>query len=119
MLSTYKPSVLVVSLGANMVNTSESAQRSMITSLLDQAKAAGCKIVWVGPPDSRTLSDSACDKLYNVLKSELPKYDGVLVDSRQYTKYPSGGDGIHYWGTEGVATAKSWANSTMNQIQGK
>ena len=119
MLSSYKPSVLVVSLGANMVGYNESTQRSMITSLLDQAKAAGCQIVWVGPPDSRKLSDSSCDKLYKVLESELPKYNGVLVDSRKYTKYPDGGDGIHYWGTEGVAQAKNWANEAMNVIQGK
>ncbi len=119
MLKNYKPSVLVVSLGANMVGYPESTQRTMVRSLLDQAKAAGCKIVWVGPPDSRKLSDSSCDRLYKVLQSELPKYDGVLVDSRKYTKYPSGGDGIHYWGTEGVAQAKNWANEAMNDIQGK
>ncbi len=119
MLKNYKPSVLVVSLGANMLAYPESTQRSMITSLLDQAKAAGCKIVWVGPPDSRKLSDSSNDKLYKVLESELPKYDGVLVDSRKYTKYPDGGDGIHYWGTEGVAQAKNWANEAMNVINGK
>ena len=120
MLGSYKPSVLVVSLGANMVAFPEATQRSMVTNLLDQAKAAGCQIVWVGPPDSRAQKDSDIARLHSVLESELPKYDGVLVDSRKYTKYPaSGGDGIHYWGDEGVATARKWANETLNDINGK
>ena len=119
MLSSYKPSVLVVSLGANMLAYPESTQRNMITSLLDQAKAAGCKIVWVGPPDSSKLSDSSNDKLYKILESELPKYDGTLIDSRKYTKYPPGGDGIHYWGDEGSKQAKNWANEAMNIMTGK
>lgn len=119
MLGSYKPDVLVVSLGANMLAYPESTQRNMITSLLDQAKAAGCQIVWVGPPDSSKLSDSDNDKLYKVLESELPKYNGVLIDSRKYTKYPPGGDGIHYWGDEGVKQAKNWANEAMNVMTGK
>ena len=120
MIDTYKPSVLVVSLGANMTWNSDAGNRSQIDSICEKAKAAGCKIVWVGPPDSRTLNSSDVDRLYNVLKSEVAKYDGVVVDSRQYTKYPSsGGDGLHYSGTEGTKTAKNWANSVMNAIQGK
>ena len=119
MLGSYKPNVLVVSLGANMLSCSESTQRSMVTGLLDQAKAAGCQIVWVGPPDSSKLSDSDNDRFYKVLESELPKYNGVLIDSRKYTKYPPGGDGIHYWGDEGVKQAKNWANEAMNVMTGK
>lgn len=120
MIDTYKPSVLVVSLGANMVGYSESSIRSQIDSICDKAKAAGCKIVWVGPPDSRSQDKNQVAKLYNVLNSEVGKYDGVVVDSRQYTKYPSsGGDGLHYSGTEGTKTANNWANSVMNAIQGK
>jgi hypothetical protein len=120
MIDTYKPSVLVVSLGANMVGYSESSIRSQIDSICDKAKAAGCKIVWVGPPDSRSQDKNQVAKLYNVLNSEVGKYDGVVVDSRQYTKYPSsGGDGLHYSGNEGTQTAKNWANSVMNAIQGK
>ena len=120
MIDTYKPSVLVVSLGANMVGYGESSIRSQIDSICDKAKAAGCKIVWVGPPDSRSQDKNQVAKLYNVLNSEVSKYDGVVVDSRQYTKYPSsGGDGLHYSGTEGTKTANNWANSVMNAIQGK
>ena len=120
MIDTYKPSVLVVSLGANMVGYSESSIRSQIDSICDKAKAAGCKIVWVGPPDSRSQDKNQVAKLYHVLNSEVGKYNGVVVDSRQYTKYPSsGGDGLHYSGNEGTQTAKNWANSVMNAIQGK
>lgn len=120
MIDSYKPSVLVVSLGANMVGYPASTQRTMIENICDKAKAAGCKIVWVGPPDSRSQDDNQVANLYSVLKSEIAKYDGVLIDSRQYTEYPSsGGDGLHYSGTEGTAKAKTWANSVMNAIQGK
>ena len=103
-----------------MVGYSESSIRSQIDSICDKAKAAGCKIVWVGPPDSRSQDKNQVASLYNVLNSEVGKYDGVVVDSRQYTKYPSsGGDGLHYSGTEGTQTANNWANSVMNAIQGK
>lgn len=120
LIDTYKPTVLCVSLGANMVGYGESTIRSMIESVCDKGKAAGCQIVWVGPPDSRIQDNAQVNNLYNILKSEIAKYDGVLVDSRQYTDYPaSGGDGLHYSGTEGTAKAKTWANSVMNAIQGK
>ena len=119
LIDSYKPTVLCVSLGANMVGYGESTIRSMIESVCDKGKAAGCKIVWVGPPDSRIQDNSQVNSLYNILKSEIAKYDGVLVDSRQYTDYPaSGGDGLHYSGTEGTAKAKTWANSVMGAIQG-
>ena len=120
LIDTYKPNVLVVSLGANMVGYGESTIRSMIESVCDKAKTAGCKIVWVGPPDSRIQKDSDVSKLYSILNSEIAKYDGVLVDSRKYTEYPSsGGDGLHYSGTNGTEKAKNWANSVMNAINGK
>ena len=120
MIDTYKPSVLVVSLGANMVGYSESTQRSMVDSICDKAKAAGCKIVWVGPPDSRIQDKGQVSSLYSVLKSEVAKYDGVVVDSREYTDYPSsGGDGLHYSGNEGTKKAQTWANEVMDAIQGK
>ncbi len=120
LIDEYKPSVLVVSLGANMVGYSESSIRSQIQSICDKAQAANCKLVWVGPPDSRSQDNAQVNTLYTVLKSEIAKYDGTLVDSRQYTEYPaSGGDGLHYSGTEGTAKAKTWANSVMTAIQKK
>lgn len=120
LIDQYKPTVLCVSLGANMVGYGESTIRNMIESVCDKGKAAGCKIVWVGPPDSRIQDKNQVNNLYKILNSEIAKYNGVLVDSRQYTDYPnSGGDGLHYSGTEGTAKAKTWANSVMNAIQGK
>ena len=117
LISSYKPSVLVISLGANMVGYGEASIKSQIESLCDQAKAAGCKLVWVGPPDSRSQDKNQVNQLYTILKSEIAKYDGTLVDSRQYTDYPSScGYGFHYSGTEGTAKAKTWAGDVMNVL---
>lgn len=119
LIKEYKPTVLVVSLGANLFSASEAAVKRETQRIIDTAKAAGCTLVWVGPPRAResVTSIAAQDSLCETIKATVGT-QGTFVDSRPVTKYPSsGGDGLHYWGTEGSETAKAWAGSVLQTIQ--
>ncbi|HOY68220.1 MAG TPA: LysM peptidoglycan-binding domain-containing protein [Candidatus Ozemobacteraceae bacterium] len=119
MIREYKPTVLVVSLGANLFGASEATVKRETQRIIDTAKAAGCTLVWVGPPRAResVKSIAAQDRLCETIKATVGT-QGTFVDSRPVTNYPSsGGDGLHYWGTEGSKTAKAWAGSVLDTIQ--
>lgn len=119
MIREYKPTVLVVSLGANLFGASEATVKRETQRIIDTAKEAGCTLVWVGPPRARedVKSIAAQDRLCETIKATVGT-QGTFVDSRPFTKYPSGGgDGLHYWGTEGTKTAKAWAGSVLETIQ--
>ncbi len=119
MIREYKPTVLVVSLGANLFGASEATVKRETQRIIDTAKEAGCTLVWVGPPRARedVKSIAAQDRLCETIKATVGT-QGTFVDSRPFTKYPSGGgDGLHYWGTEGSKTAKAWAGNVLETIQ--
>lgn len=120
-INEYKPSVIMFSLGANLVGASPEAIRQQVATVCEIAKKAGCKIIWVGPPNSRpgVRDPEARERLFQNLRGVAEQY-GTFVDSRTYTKYPeTGGDGVHYWGTEGSAVARDWAGKVFDKIQAK
>lgn len=119
LIKEYKPTVLVVSLGANLFGASEATVKRETQRIIDTAKQAGCTLVWVGPPRARedVKTIAAQDRLCETIKATVGT-QGTFVDSRPFTKYPSGGgDGLHYWGTEGSKTAKAWAGNVLETIQ--
>lgn len=121
LIKDFKPGIIVFSLGANMINSSSESIRNQVRSVCEIAKNAGCQIVWIGPPNGRAdkKPTEKQNRLYNNLKAEAEKF-GTFVDSRQYTRYPeSGGDGVHFWGSEGSKIAKDWAGKVFNQLQKK
>lgn len=121
LIKDFKPGIIVFSLGANMINSSSESIRNQVRSVCELAKNAGCQIVWIGPPNGRAdkKPTEKQNRLYNNLKAEAEKF-GTFVDSRQYTRYPeSGGDGVHFWGSEGSKIAKDWAGKVFNQLQKK
>lgn len=122
LIKEKKPDVLVVSLGANLIGGSNTAIQNQVRSICEIAKQNGTQLVWIGPPDGRESSKStlAQARLYQNLKEIVGQYGGTFVDSRPFTEYPAtGGDGVHYSGTEGTKIAREWAQSTYNVIQGK
>lgn len=119
LIKDYKPGIIVFSLGANMIGASPEAIRNQVKYVCEIAKQAGCKVVWIGPPNGRAdkKPTEKQNRLYDNLKAEAEKY-GTFVDSRPYTRYPeSGGDGVHYWGSEGSKIAKEWAGKVFDQLQ--
>jgi len=122
LIKQKKPDVLMVSLGANFATASDAAIRAHVKSIFDVAKQYGTKVVWIGPPDGRASQKPTTtqDRLYKLLNAAVIEFGGTFVDSRPYTEYPAtGGDGVHYGGTEGTKVANGWAQSVYDTIQGK
>lgn len=115
----FQPNIVMISLGANLINADGATIERQMRELADQAKATGARIIWVGPPDGRESikPDSKQAELYRHLERVAHEY-GSFIDSRPLTEYPaSGGDGVHYWGKEGSRIAREWANEVYTQIQ--
>ncbi|KAF1081570.1 MAG: hypothetical protein GQF41_1910 [Candidatus Rifleibacterium amylolyticum] len=120
LIKEKKPTVLVVSLGANLIGGSNAAIQGQVKSICEVAKQNGTQLVWVGPPDGRSKSSSDQTRLYLNLKTAVDMYGGTFIDSRPFTEYPAtGGDGVHYGGSEGNKIANDWAKSTYKVIQGE
>lgn len=120
LLKKHQPGVIVISLGANLINVKDGdIIEKQVKDLAEVAKASGAKILWVGPPDGRESNKPTSKQaaLYAHLQKVAGQY-GTFIDSRPLTEYPAkGGDGVHYWGKEGSRTATSWANHVFEQIQ--
>jgi hypothetical protein len=119
LLKQTQPSVIVISLGANLIKANGTTIEKQVKDLAEVAKASGAKIIWVGPPDGRESKKptSTQTALYDHLQKVATQY-GTFIDSRPMTEYPDkGGDGVHYWGKEGSKIATNWAHEVFNQIQ--
>lgn len=119
LLKKHQPSVVIISLGANLLGADGATIEKQVRDLAEVAKASGAKIVWVGPPDGRESKKptSRQNALYDHLQRAAAQY-GAFIDSRPLTEYPAqGGDGVHYWGREGSQIARKWAQEVFSQIQ--
>jgi hypothetical protein len=119
LLDRFQPNVVMVSLGANLINADAKTIEREVRQIGDMVKAQGAKVVWVGPPDGRESNKptSKQNALYQTLQRVASEY-GDFIDSRPYTEYPkSGGDGVHYWGKEGTRIATEWASKVFDDIQ--
>lgn len=119
LLKRFQPNVVMFSLGANLLGASKESIEKQVREVADMAKATGARIIWVGPPDGRESKKptSKQTELYNTLQQVASQY-GDFIDSRPLTEYPAkGGDGVHYWGKEGSAIARSWSENVFQQIQ--
>lgn len=120
LLEQFRPNVVVFSLGANLISSTPANIESQMREIAEIAKAYDTEIIWVGPPDGRESKKptSKQTELYNTLERVAKEY-GDFIDSRPLTEYPAtGGDGVHYWGSEGSRIAKGWAEDVFEQIQG-
>jgi hypothetical protein len=120
LIKEFKPTVLVVSLGANLFGASEAVVRRETQRIIDTAKAAGCTLVWVGPPRARASVKPIAvqDRLCETIKATVEANQGTFIDSRPFTAYPAtGGDGLHYGGPEGTRVARAWASGVLEAIQ--
>lgn len=113
-LDAEKPDLVVIALGANMTGAAASAIRSQSWRLAALVTAAGARCVWVGPP--RRRDETGQDALYVALSGAVFSHCS-FVDSREHTRYPAtGGDGRHYWGTDGEKISKDWAAAVMGKL---
>ena len=119
LINKYKPDVVIVSLGANMIRANENSIINTSKKMAQTIQQSGAKLFWVGPPKGRESKKSTEDlnRLYDALQKAMPD-NTVFIDSRPYTYYPEkGGDGVHFSGKEGKQIATNWAEQVFNKIQ--
>lgn len=113
LLSIVKPKVTIVQLGSNLVLVSDEEREKSTDAMMDLIEHKGGQCIWIGAPDSRKFSAGDINNVHNILKKLAKKHHCTLIDSRKYTKYPAGGDGLHYGGKEGAPIARYWAEKVF------
>ena len=111
LLRELRPRVVVVELGGNYVNVpSDDFARSDIDTLITSIVNSGAQCFWITNPDSRT-NRAAIPRILKLIQEGVGQRCPIF-ESWQVTKYPeSGGDGIHYWSSQGTPIAQSWAKA--------
>jgi hypothetical protein len=112
-----KPDVMVVALGANFRGQGQAAIQKQVDMIADRAKAAGVKLMWLGPPNNqKDTSDHTAMNTFNQQMARALGDRGTYIPSSPFTpKYPTNGADSgheHYWGKEGIALANKWANQS-------
>lgn len=117
LLQEHQPSVVIVALGSNMVKRTPTERITHTEEMMQSISSVAPHKIWIGPPDARIYTDQQIDEIYQTLYPLCQKYGFVLIDSRQFTKYPAkGGDGLHFQGEAGVAMAASWGHGVFAKI---
>jgi hypothetical protein len=117
LIASEKPHVIVVNLGANFRSGNPKAEVDKIGAI---AKKHNIPLVWVGPPKTaQDNSNPASIQAFDQKMAEAMAPYGKYIPSSNLTPKYSGGDGIHYSGSEGNNTAKQWANGVFNAITGR
>lgn len=116
LINKERPSVIVVNLGANFRGSNP---KSQVDELGQVAKKHGIPIVWVGPPKTGKDGSNSAElaKFDQQMAAAVAPY-GTYVSSNRHTPHYSGGDGLHYTGTQGTQLAKSWADGVFGDIMG-
>lgn len=117
LIAREKPHVIVVNLGANFRGGNPKAEVDKIGQV---AKKHNIPLVWVGPP--KTAKDNANPASIQAFDQQMAAAVapyGKYIPSSGLTPRYSGGDGIHYGGAEGNATARQWASGVFNAITGR
>lgn len=114
LLADIKPDVVVMEFGGNYLKTPSADYITQdIKSFVKKVKDSGARCLWITQPDSRT-NRSEIPRVAHLIKEAIGK-DCPIFESYNVTKYPTtGGDGTHYWSTEGTPNAKKWAKAAFD-----
>lgn len=114
LIAREKPSVILVNLGANF---RQGDPKSQVDEIGRVAQKHGIPIVWVGPP--KTAQDnsnpSSLQQFDQKMAAAVAPY-GKYISSAAHTPKYSGGDGIHYGGSEGNQIARQWASGVFQEL---
>ncbi|MCC7443142.1 MAG: SGNH/GDSL hydrolase family protein [Bdellovibrionales bacterium] len=133
LLSEVRPTLVVIELGANQINTATSqpnVQREFVDRLVSKIVATGASCLWVGPPHGRNKPEPKYSNLVRLLQEGI---DGrcAFLDSRP-EKFPwldynvvsaaagVAGDGAHYDALRehGRTAVRKWAGEVFRAVRG-
>lgn len=118
LLNIVQPKITIVQLGSNLLLMNNEEREKATDEMMGLLEHKGGQCVWISAPDSRKFSSTELGNVYELLKKLAKKHHCKLIDSRKYTKYPAGGDGLHYGGKDGAPIAKYWAEKVfMNAVK--
>ena len=117
LIAQEKPSVILVNLGANFRGGNPKAEVDKIGQV---ARKHNIPIIWVGPPKTRedNSTPSSIQSFDKKMAEAVAPYGKYIPSSNLTPKY-SGGDGIHYSGSEGNSIARQWASGVFNALTGR
>lgn len=116
LIAQDKPEVIVVNLGANFRGQDPKSQVDQIGKI---AQKHGIPVVWVGPPKtSKDGGQASSLKSFDQKMAQAVAPYGTYVPSTPHVSKYSGGDGLHFSGSEGTQIAKQWAQGVFNSIVG-
>ena len=110
LLLELSPKIVVMEFGGNYLNYLEDEfVIKDIKKIVSLVTSSGATCFWITNPDSRN-NRHALPRILNLIREGVGSRCTLFVSST-VTRYPDvGGDGVHYWGTEGYAITKSWAD---------
>ncbi len=118
LLDEVHPSHVVIALGSNHLWRSPGLDNAEeeIRQTIAAVKARGAQCLWIGPPRMLTPTPAQVERFYRALRgiASRPEFRCHVVDSRNWTRYPTGseGDGTHYDRGDLRDTARSWARQS-------
>lgn len=119
LLELFWPDVVIVSLGANLIDLCEEDTVSTCRKMARMIQSYTDEVFWVGPPNIRLHPPKKLARLYKFLEHAVSSHVQAFIDSRPMTHYMArGGDGIHFTGKTGQAIAENWAKQVFAAIQG-
>ena len=114
LISKEKPSVILVNLGANF---RQGDPKSQVDEIGRVAQKHGIPIIWVGPPKtSKDNSNPGSLQQFDQKMAAAVAPYGKYISSAGHTPRYSGGDGIHYGGSEGNQIARQWADGIFREV---
>jgi hypothetical protein len=128
---TYERQVVILTLGSNVPGEPavQTAPVERVVRAIDARPEAVC--IWIGPPAIRSWSAAYSEEVYQAIRDGIRAAEGArpvmtsarrrpachLIDSRPFSTYPAGGDGMHYgFNTAGIAAAYRWADGVGREI---
>ncbi len=125
LLLDTRPSVVLVSLGANMFGSSSENIKLQSKQLVDIILTQGAKCIWVGPKFGPTTTYDEAGEIFNSIKGAT---DGKcqMIDSRDLLKFNFCGDKqcccpeknthLTAYGAAGATAGKEWAKNVFQQL---
>lgn len=122
---TYERQVVILTLGSNVPGAPavQTAPVERVVRAINARPDTVC--IWIGPPAIRSWSAAYSEEVYQAIRDGIraaatsPKPGPAchLIDSRPFSTYPAGGDGMHYgFSAAGVAAAYRWADGVGREI---
>lgn len=116
LIGREKPHVIIVNLGANFRSGDPKSQVDQIGQI---AKKYNIPLVWVGPPKTaKDNSNPASLQQFDQKMAAAVAPYGKYVPSTPHVSRYSGGDGLHFGGSQGTQIAKQWASGVFRSITG-